>query len=72
MLSPDFIQHFSESVIYSLLGLVVFALAFFIMAKVAPFSMRKEIEDDQNTALGIIVGSVLIGISIIISATIAS
>ena len=72
MLSPDFIQHFSESVIYSLLGLVVFALAFFIMAKVAPFSMRKEIEDDQNTALGIIVGSVLIGISIIISAAIAS
>ena len=35
-----------------------------------PFSIRKEIEDDQNTALGIVIGSMLIGIAIIIAAAI--
>ena len=40
------------------------------MGKVMPFSMRKEIEEDQNTALGIIMAGVLIGLSIILSAAI--
>ena len=35
-----------------------------------PFSIRKEIEDDQNTALGIVIGAVIIGLSLIISAAI--
>jgi putative membrane protein len=35
-----------------------------------PFSLRKEIEEDQNTALAIIIGSVIIGMSIIIAAAI--
>jgi len=38
--------------------------------KLSPFSVRKEIEEDQNTALAIILGSVLIGLSIIIAAAI--
>ena len=38
--------------------------------KVAPFSVRKEIEEDQNTALGIIIGSMIIGLAIIIGAAI--
>ena len=33
-------------------------------------SIRKEIEEDQNTSLGIILGSLIIGISIIISSAI--
>ncbi|MDH3530597.1 MAG: DUF350 domain-containing protein, partial [Acidobacteriota bacterium] len=33
-----------------------------------PFSIRKEIEEDQNTALGIVIGSMLISIAIIIAA----
>ena len=38
--------------------------------KVLPFSLRKEIEIDQNTALGIVLGSLILGISIIIAAAI--
>jgi len=56
------------SMIFSLIGILFFGLAFFIMAKVAPFSIRKEIEDDQNVALGIVLGSVIIGIALIVSA----
>jgi len=48
----------------------VFALAFFLMIKVTPFSVRKEIEEDQNTALAIIMAGVIIGISLIIAAAI--
>ena len=53
-------------VIYSIIGMVVFAVAFYIMTKVAPFPIRKEIEDDQNIALAIIMGSVFIALAIII------
>ena len=61
---------FLGALIYSLIGIGLFGLAFFIIVKVAPFSIRKEIEEDQNTALGIIIGSVIIGIALIISAAV--
>ena len=57
-------------VIYTFLGLLLFALAFFIMGKVTPFSLRKEIEEDQNTALAVVIASVIIGIAMIIVAAI--
>jgi uncharacterized membrane protein YjfL (UPF0719 family) len=37
---------------------------------VSPFSVKKEIEEDQNSALAIIIGALIIGISIIIAAAI--
>jgi uncharacterized membrane protein YjfL (UPF0719 family) len=40
------------------------------MDKVTPFSFRKEIEEDQNISLGIIIGCVFIGLAIIIAAAI--
>lgn len=57
---------------FSALGIVLFALAFLIIVKVTPFSLRKEIEDDQNTALAIIIASVILGIALIVSAAIHS
>lgn len=56
--------------IFVVLGLVLFALAFLVIVKVSPFSIRKEIETDQNTSLAIIIGSVFIGIALIIAAAI--
>lgn len=60
----------ATTVIFVAIGLIVFAIAFFIVVKVAPFSVKKEIEDDQNTALAIIIGSIIIGVALIISAAI--
>lgn len=57
-----------STVVYSLIGLALFGLALLLMVKIAPFSIRKEIEEDQNTALGIIIGSVFISLAIIIQA----
>ena len=60
------------TVIFVGIGLIVFALAFLIVVLVAPFSVKKEIEDDQNTSLAVIIGSIIIGIAIIIAAAIHS
>ena len=49
------------TVIFVAIGLVVFGIAFFIVVMVSPFSVKKEIEEDQNTALAIIIASVIIG-----------
>ena len=58
------------TVIFVAIGLIVFAIAFLIVVLVAPFSVKKEIEDDQNVSLAIIIGSIIIGIAMIISAAI--
>jgi putative membrane protein len=55
-----------STIIYSVIGLAIFSVAYIIMDKITPFSMRKEIEEDQNTALAIIMGSVFIALAIII------
>ncbi|MDB0069994.1 DUF350 domain-containing protein [Gammaproteobacteria bacterium] len=55
----------------SALGVVIFAIAFAIMVKLSPFSVKKEIEVDQNTSLAILYGSVFIGLAIIISAAVS-
>lgn len=56
--------------IYTVFGVVVFAIAFWVLTKVTPFSIQKEIEEDQNTSLGIIIGSIVIGIAMIIAAAV--
>lgn len=38
--------------------------------KISPFSLRKELEDDQNVAIGILVGAVFLGIAVIVAAAI--
>ncbi len=58
------------SVIYAVIGLIIFALALFIMTKVTPFSISKEIAEDQNVALAIVMGSIFIALAIIIQAAI--
>jgi putative membrane protein len=58
------------SLVFSLIGIALFGLTFFIIVKASPFSIRKEIEEDQNTALAILIGSVIIGISLIVAAAV--
>lgn len=60
-----------SSATFAGIGLVVFGIAFFLIVKLSPFSVRKEIEEDQNISLGIIMAGVFIGISLIIAAAIS-
>lgn len=75
--APAFVVTFAQltetlitTLIFVLIGLVFFAVSFFVLDKALPYSVNKEIEEDQNTALGIIIGSMMIGIAIIIAAAI--
>jgi putative membrane protein len=61
----------ASAAIYSVLGLLIFGLFWLLIVWLTPFSIRKEIEDDQNTSLGIILGAVIIGIALIISAAVS-
>lgn len=56
------------TLIFVFIGLVIFCVAYGILSRI--FHIHKEIEEDQNTALGIVIGSIMIGLAIIIAAAI--
>jgi putative membrane protein len=58
------------TVAFTVLGLVMFAVAYKVLGWILPFSIRKELEEDQNTAVGIVLGCMMLGLSIIIAAAI--
>lgn len=60
----------TTTIVFVAIGLIVFLIAFGIVVLVAPFSVKKEIEEDHNTALAIIIGAMIIGIAMIVSAAI--
>jgi len=58
------------TIVFVAIGLVVFLLAFLLVVMLAPFSVKKEIEEDHNTSLAIIIGAIIIGIAMIIASAI--
>ncbi len=56
------------TLVFVFIGIVLFAVTYGILGLLYP--IKKEIEEDQNTALGIVIGSIMIGIAIIIAAAI--
>lgn len=64
------VEQVVSSLVFSALGLVMFGISFLIIKAILPFSLRKEIEEDQNTSLGIMIGAVIIGLAMIISSAI--
>ena len=70
MITQAALHTFLVTLAYTVFGLVVFGIAFWLITKLVPFSIRKEIEDDQNTALAIVIGAVILGLAIIIASTI--
>jgi len=64
------LQSILGSVVYSAIGVVIFVVAYKLMERFLPFNVDKELAEDQNTAVGILLGSVMIGLAIIIAAAI--
>jgi len=61
---------FSNSLVYTVIGVMIFWLAFIIVDKITPYNLWKELVDEKNVALAIVVGSMCLGIAIIIGAAI--
>lgn len=61
-----------STIFYSLLGLILFGLCWLVIQTLTPFSLRKEIEEDQNTAIAVLIGAVFIALALMISSVIRS
>ena len=61
---------FIGSIMYALIGVVIFWLSFVIIDKITPYNLWEEIVEKQNIALGFVVASMSLGICIIVAAAI--
>ena len=59
-----------STVVYGVLGILLSILGYKVYDLITPFSLTKELEEDQNTAVGIVVAGMIIGVSIIVAAAI--
>ena len=61
---------FFVSILYALVGVIVFWICFLIVDKITPVDMWAEIVEKQNLALGVVVAAMCLGISLIVAAAI--
>jgi putative membrane protein len=60
----------ANALIYSVLGILIFVVAFLMIDKLTPYHLWKEIVEDKNVALAILIGALSIGMCIIIAAAV--
>ena len=61
---------FFGSILFALVGVLVFWLSFLIFDKITPYDLWREIVEKQNKALGMVVAAMCLGISLIVAAAI--
>ena len=61
---------FFGSILFALVGVLVFWICFLIIDKITPVDMWNEIVEKQNLALGVVVAAMSLGISLIVAAAI--
>jgi len=58
------------SLVYALIGVVIFWVCFLIIDKITPYDLWGEIVEKQNRALALVVAAMCLGISVIVAAAI--
>lgn len=59
-----------NAIVYAVLGILIFSFAFVLIDKMTPYDLWREIVENRNTALAIMVGAMSIGVCIIIAAAV--
>jgi putative membrane protein len=59
-----------NALIFSVIGIAMFVIAFIVVDKMTPYDLWKEIVEEKNVALAILIGAISIGISIIVAAAV--
>ncbi len=59
-----------NSLIYAVLGIVIFCVGFIVIDKITPYDLWKEIVEKRNTALALLLGLGALGVCLIIAAAI--
>lgn len=65
-----FAWHVFQVLVYVLVGLVLFGLTYLAIDKFTTFSLRKELLEDQNVALGVLLGGIFLAVALILSSAI--
>jgi uncharacterized membrane protein YjfL (UPF0719 family) len=65
------IRQIVATAVFAAIGVALLAGAIKLIQKCLPFSLAKEIGEDQNTALAIVMGAIIIGLSIVVAAAVA-
>jgi putative membrane protein len=60
----------ANALLYSVLGILIFVIAFVLIDKLTPYHLWKEIVEDKNIALAVLIGAMSIGMCIIIAAAV--
>ncbi|MBC5763711.1 DUF350 domain-containing protein [Ramlibacter albus] len=61
---------FFGSILFALIGVIVFWVSFVIIDKITPYDLWGEIVEKQNVALAIVVGAMALGVSVIVAAAV--
>jgi putative membrane protein len=59
-----------NAIVYAAIGIVIFAGAFLVLDKVTPYNLWKEIVQEHNLALAILLGAMSLGLCVIIAAAV--
>jgi len=59
-----------NAIVFAFLGVAIFWLSFLVIDKLTPYHLWKEIIEEHNTALAIVVGAMSLGLCVIIAAAI--
>jgi uncharacterized membrane protein YjfL (UPF0719 family) len=59
-----------NSVIYAILGIAIFVIGFVIVDKLTPYDLWKQLIEEKNVALAIVVGCATLGTCLIIASAI--
>ena len=66
----DIVSNIRAALVFAFIGIAVFVSAFVVIDKLTPYDLWKEIVEEKNMALAVLVGAMSIGICIIIAAAV--
>jgi putative membrane protein len=69
-MDPTLLPNVVAAIAFAVIGIVILLGSFVAIDRLTPYALWKEIVDDHNTALAILIGALALGISIIVAAAI--
>jgi putative membrane protein len=69
-MDPTLLTNVVAAIVFAVIGIVILFGSFVTLDRLTPYTLWKEIIDEHNTALAILIGALALGISIIVAAAI--
>jgi uncharacterized membrane protein YjfL (UPF0719 family) len=69
-MDPMLVSNIVAAIVFATIGIVIFAVSFVVLDKLTPATLSREIIEEHNTALAVLLGLIALSLSIIIAAAI--